>query len=63
MGWFSHDCKTDGHRTEARYNRVFPEAFMKRLTKMSGDVDSLKIDVYVHDICVRCGEIFDRDGK
>ena len=57
MFW-KHDCKQSGHRFEARYDEepsgytfersrgISPESYRKLLIRQ----------VYVHDICVRCGE-------
>lgn len=60
MGWFSHDCKTDGHRTEARYHDQLNKIIMDRFTELEGNLNQLRERIYVHDICTRCGAIFQK---
>ena len=62
---FSHNCQKKGHRLEARYDLVSPaylsEDQLDVLIMIAQDVEDLKNNIYVHDICVKCGLTVSRD--
>lgn len=52
-----------GHKFVARYDIGEPDLSMFTSLKtrdMSGFVESMKPKTYVHDVCVRCGQIVER---
>jgi len=64
MSWFGHNCLTNGHRYEARYDSTFPDHIDIDPTVMlvisSDMVQALKVRTYVQDVCVRCGDAVKR---
>lgn len=60
---FNHDCITDGHRFEARYDTE------PQLTDLKGSMSGYMAETlirasakktYIWDICVRCGKTIKR---
>lgn len=59
---FRRDCKTHGHKFEARYDETGGKSPLDTfwISNTVSGKDWEKIiskKTYVHDICVRCGEV------
>lgn len=52
-------CEKGIHKFQARYDRVLPKWF-DTVTELSGGVGGYFEDVYVRDICVKCGKVIER---
>lgn len=48
-------CEDGVHSFEARYNNYFPKALIDRLLNVRGDMEHMKEQSYIHDICIKCG--------
>ena len=69
MSLFKHDCKTDGHRFEERYDLIdgrgkneFTAEGIKGYQAREM-MEALKDKYYIHDVCVRCGDLIERNGS
>lgn len=63
MSLFKHNCETDGHKFEARYdeNPADLNDFSMKGSFSIGDTRSLMYyKSYVHDICTKCGKIINK---
>ena len=58
-----HDCIVDGHCFEARYDERPDREFRMEGRWMTVDAvrKLIVIRTYVHDVCVHCGKIIDRN--
>jgi len=55
-------CKENKHKFEGRYSRKFPDYFSEYGMRMKGNnVDQVKEDIYICDVCVKCGKIASRE--
>lgn len=60
MSWFKHNCATDGHDFQPRFNE-------KPNPKFSGSGEEmlkmfLYYKVYIYDICTKCGQKITKPG-
>jgi len=62
---FKHDCKIHGHRFEPRYSEE-PSGYTfsgMRGVSASALRDLLVVKRYIHDVCVKCGQIAEKVGE
>ena len=58
MSLFKHNCKTDGHNFQPRYDEKPRDCNFKAERLGSDKIrDILTYKVYVHDVCQYCGKI------
>jgi len=63
--WKRKTCRENGHhgnhKFEPRHEYKYAKGHMDRLIEMKGDPRRHMEKIYVHDICVYCGEIRKRE--
>ena len=59
---FKHDCQKNGHRYEPRYDlgKADLSAFKSFSGMRNKSLELFRTKTYVHDICVRCGDVVKR---
>lgn len=50
------------HKFKPRYEYRFP-AWLKTHNFRTSNIESLKEEVYVRDVCVKCGQTIERENK
>ncbi len=71
LDWIFGGCEEGHHKYEARYDESFPPGFPegKKLQSsglvetVSDMIQAMKVRTYVRDVCVRCGDVVERDKK
>ena len=53
-------CADGVHKFEPRYDRKFHD-IINRMTSGSGDMDHMKENIYIKDVCVKCGKCIKRE--
>jgi hypothetical protein len=48
------------HKFRPRYDTRFPEREF-HINASTGDIDDLKEEIYVCDICIKCGKVIKRE--
>ena len=64
--WFSKSCRDGVHKFQPRYDLSEPKIPWEQLAEISigpSAVDRLRVKTYVRDVCVRCGEVIERDSE
>jgi len=54
-------CKDGVHSYEPRYDEKYNPEVIKLFETMDGNVKQLRDETYIHDICVRCGDVVKPD--